>query len=184
MKNRLLFIDTETGGVDPSECSLFSIGFIVWEDGKIIFEKEIFIKDTIYKTTSTAIKLNNIDISKLDEIGVLQIKVTEEIENIKKEYFNDEPMTVAGHNVGFDTSFIKQLYKNSNKNYYNDFSHRMIDTASILQFLYYSGILPENLAASDKAFGYFNIRIEKRHDSLEDCRATAILFNKLINIYK
>jgi hypothetical protein len=91
MKNRLLFIDTETGGVDPSECSLFSIGFIVWEDGKIIFEKEIFIKDTIYKTTSAAIKLNNIDISKLDEAftsgkGYYELIAENTTEGILKKY--------------------------------------------------------------------------------------------------
>ena len=41
MRNRVLFIDTETGGIDPIECSLLSIGIAVWEDGSIIFEDEI-----------------------------------------------------------------------------------------------------------------------------------------------
>lgn len=184
MNNRLLFIDTETGGVEPTECSLFSIGLIVWENGSIIFEDEVYVKDVVYKVTAQALKINNIDISQIDESGLDKRSVIEKLKRIKKEYFNNIIMTVAGHNVGFDISFLKQLYKDSNDNFLDDFSHRAIDTSSILQFLYFSEKLEKNISSSDDAFQYFNIGVEKRHTALDDCRATVSLFNKLISLEK
>lgn len=182
MRNRVLFIDTETGGIDPIECSLFSIGIAVWEDGSIIFEDEIYIKDDIYRTTAQALSINNIDIIQIERNGLTMHEAIEKIKEIKKQYFNDMVMTVAGHNIAFDVSFIKQLYKNSNFSFTDDFSHRMIDTASILQFLYFSGRIEENISALDSALKYFNINVKKRHTALDDCKATAELFNNLIRL--
>lgn len=58
----------------------------------------------------------------------------------------------------------------------------MIDTSSILQFLYFSGKLQRNISSSDAAFEYFNIYVKKRHSALDDCKATVQLFNKLISL--
>lgn len=180
MDNRLLFIDTETGGIDPVEHSLFSIGIIVWENGNTIFEDEIYLKDNIYKTTAQALEINNINISQIDKIGLDKQDVIKKLKAIKKEYFNNTIMTVAGHNVGFDISFLKQLYKENHSVFLEDFSHRIIDTSSILQFLFFSGKLETNISSSDVAFQHFNIKVEKRHTALDDCKATVELFNKLI----
>ncbi len=37
MPDKLLFIDTETGGLDPDKHSLLSIAMVVWEDMEIIY---------------------------------------------------------------------------------------------------------------------------------------------------
>lgn len=180
MRNRILFIDTETGGIEPTENSLFSIGMVVWENGNTIFEKEIYIRDIIYKTTAQALIINNIDISQIEKNGLDKQDVIKELKKIKEEYFNNFSMTVAGHNVAFDVSFLKQMYKESGFNFLEDFSHRTIDTSSILQYLFFARKLEENISSSDRAFEYFNIEVEKRHTALDDCRATVRLFNELI----
>ncbi len=178
--NRLLFIDTETGGVEPEEHSLLSLGIIVWENGKTIFEDETYIKDTVYKVTAQALAINNIDISYIDKIGLDKQEVVQKIKGIKERYFSNRIMTVAGHNVAFDVSFLKQLYKSNGYSFMDDFSHRVVDTSSILQFLYYAGKIETNISSSDAAFQYFNIEVEKRHTALDDCRATVRLFNELV----
>lgn len=38
---RLLFLDTETGGLNEFEHSLLTMGMVVWENGKIIAKKEL-----------------------------------------------------------------------------------------------------------------------------------------------
>ena len=182
MSDRLLFIDTETGGINPDEHSLLSIGIVVWEQENILFEDEFYIKDTVYKTTPQAISINNIDIAQLDKIGLEKQEVIKRLKKIIKQYFDNTVVTIAGHNIAFDISFLKRLYKNNNCDFSDDFSHRMIDTSSILQFLYFSGKLERNMPSSDAAFEYFNIDVAKRHSALDDCRATAQLFNKLISL--
>ena len=180
MSERLLFIDTETGGIDPEKYSLFSIGFCVWDNGKVIFEHEIYIKDDVYHTTSSALSINNIDIRQLDAVGLTKQEAINVIKGIQSRFFDNKPMVMAGHNVSFDGIFIRKLCEDAGEDYGQVFSHRMVDTASVLRFLYYAGVLKENIAASDKAFDYFNIQVDKRHSALEDCQATVELFNKLI----
>ena len=184
MSERLLFIDTETGGLDPEMCSLLSVGLCVWDNGKVIFEQEIYIKDDVYHTTSSALSINNIDIRQLDAVGLTKQAVINIIKGIQSYFFDNKPMVMVGHNVSFDSAFIKKLYKDVGEDYQKVFSHRMIDTASVLRFLYYAGVLKENIAASDKAFDYFNIQVNKRHSALGDCQATVELFNKLIALQK
>ena len=47
--NRILFIDTETGGINPNKHSLLSIGLVVWDqDNGIIYENEFYIKSEKY----------------------------------------------------------------------------------------------------------------------------------------
>lgn len=87
MNDRLLFIDTETGGIEPTEHSLLSIGIVVWENGNTIFEDELYIKDKTYKTTSQALSINNIDISQIDKIGVNKYEVIKKLKKNKRTIF-------------------------------------------------------------------------------------------------
>ena len=82
-EHRLLFIDTETGGLEPVEHSLFSLGIIVWENGKALFEDEIYIKDTVYRATAQALAINNINIDYLDKFGLDEQNVVKRIRGIK-----------------------------------------------------------------------------------------------------
>lgn len=65
--NKYIFIDTETGGIDPNYSSLLSIGLIVWEDRKIKCSKEFFIKQKSYNVTSIALRINNINLVDLEK---------------------------------------------------------------------------------------------------------------------
>ena len=63
MKNsigkKLLFIDTETGGIDCGKHSLLSIGLVVWDnDQGIIDSTEILIKNKEYVVTKEAQRIN------------------------------------------------------------------------------------------------------------------------------
>jgi len=64
MPDRLLFIDTETGGLDPDKHSLLSLAMVVWEDMEIIDSQEILINDGILSVTKEALSINKIDIEK------------------------------------------------------------------------------------------------------------------------
>jgi DNA polymerase-3 subunit epsilon len=183
LKNKILFIDTETGGINPTETSLLSIGLVAWSNNQIVDTKEIFIKHDIFKFTPQALKINKIDFLSFIENAIDAKQTIKEIQVFCDENFdNQTPITLGGHNTNFDINYLKHFFKKNNADFENLFSHRFIDTSSILKFLYYANKIESDISSSDKAFEYFDILVDNRHSALSDAIATANLFTKLLEI--
>ncbi|MEL1239764.1 3'-5' exonuclease [Flavobacterium flavipallidum] len=182
--DKILFIDTETGGLDPLNNSLLSVAFAIWDNGKISNAKEFLINDGILNVSPKALEINRIDINKHSQVALKSEDAILEIENYLNENFHNEKIILCGHNILFDINFFKNFWTKNNRDYNKQFSHRYVDTASILFFLSVSGKIPTNTISSQNAFDYFNINVSKRHSALGDVLATAELFNHLIRISK
>ena len=60
MEKKILFIDTETGGIDPNSTSLLSIGLVAWSNGEILDEKiDKFLDETLYIVTHIIMSLDS-----------------------------------------------------------------------------------------------------------------------------
>ena len=131
-KNRLLFIDTETGGLDPGRYSLLSVAMVVWEHEKLIDAKEWLINDGNLIVTEGALAVNKIDVQEHRQTAMKPSKVIEEIFQYIEKYFPlENKIVLAGHNVHFDVSFLKVFFSQNNVSFSKHFSHRIIDTSSI-----------------------------------------------------
>lgn len=185
MQDKLLFIDTETGGLNPNKHSLLSLAMVVWENFEIIDSQEILINDGKFCVTEEALSINKIDI---EEHKISAIPSSQAIEKIllfiSRHFPQQRNITLAGHNVHFDVNFLRFFFSQNNEYFSNIFSHRIIDTSSILYYLYIAGHLKQRAISSDEAFNLFNIEVEGRHTALGDARATAQLFTKLLYLTK
>jgi DNA polymerase-3 subunit epsilon len=181
MSDRLLFIDTETGGLDPDKHSLLSLAMVVWENMEILDSQEILVNDGVLVATKEALSINKINLEEHKQLAVTSTEAMEKLLAFLHQHFpGQDKITLAGHNVHFDVSFLKVFFTRNNMNFSDLFSHRVIDTSSILHYLYLAGRLKQKATSSDKAFELFNIRVEGRHTALGDAVATAKLFNKLL----
>jgi len=185
MENRLLFIDTETGGLNPDKHSLLSLAMVVWGDMKIIDSQELLINDGILSVTEEALSINKIDIEKHKKSAISSSQAIEKVFLFISRHFpHQSKITLAGHNVHFDVSFLRFFFSRNNENFSKFFSHRIIDTSSILYYLYLAGHIKQKAISSDEAFELFKIKVEGRHTALGDAIATAKLFNKLLYLTK
>jgi DNA polymerase III epsilon subunit-like protein len=190
MTTRLLFIDTETGGLDPLRCSLLSLGLVAWQEGAVLGSTEIFISEPTIAVDSEAQSIHGIDVDWLRSHGLTPTTAVETIEAFTTFHFGRPDVCgtvpVAGHNVAFDIGFVKRLYRLAGADYDRVFSHRTIDTAGILRFLTIAGILQLEGASSSAAFEYFGIGFldHARHSALGDAKATALLFTKLVDLVR
>lgn len=188
MKNnigeRLLFIDTETGGIDPTKHTLFSIGLVVWDSTNgILDSKEILIKSDEYIITKEAQRINRFERDTHELTALPPKKAIERIIDFNSNWFDLNMLVpLAGHNTQFDVSFIKTFLKENNRSYNEIFSHRIIDTYTLLRSLYYAGKITDDISSSAQAFKYFNIKVENRHSAQGDAIATAELFEKLLKL--
>lgn len=187
---RILVLDTETGGLDAGAHSLLSIGALVWEPPKIVGEIELFVREDEILYQEEAMTVNRLDIRWLQKHGLGPVEAVNKLEEFVAAYFlhseSGARVSIAGHNVAFDVAFLRRLYRLAGRNYEKVFSHRLLDTASIIQFLALAGKIPLGEASSDEAFRYFGIAIpnQQRHTALADARATVELLNALLQMVK
>lgn len=183
MQDRLLFIDTETGGLDPDKHSLLSLGMVVWEDMEIIDSQELLINDGVLTVTGEALAINKIDMEKHKQSAMSSSQAIDRIFSFISNHFpHQRKITLAGHNVHFDANFLRSFFSSNNKDFSKIFSHRIIDTSSILYYLYLAGHIKHRAISSDEAFDLFDIKVKGRHTAIGDAIATAKLFTKLLNL--
>ena len=182
MEYRLLFVDIETGGLDPDKHSLLSVAMVIWMNMEIIDSQELLINDGKLFVTDEALAINKIDIENHKKSAISPSQAMEKILIfINKHFPQQRKITLAGHNVQFDLSFLKILFSQNKKDFSKFFSHRIIDTSSILHYLYLAGHIKQRAISSDEAFELFDIKVEGRHTALGDAVATTKLFNKLLH---
>ena len=184
--NRFVFIDTETGGINPQKHSLLQIGLIVWDvvDG-IIDHRLFFIKNDEYCITKEAQRINKFLKREHEKRAFSPQKVIREMTFFLREYFPQNTLIpVIGHNVQFDISFLKEFFKNNRRSYNRLFSHRAIDTYSVFKTLVLAGKIDMCLNSSSDAFKYFRITVNERHNALSDCFATVQLYEKLLIMFR
>lgn len=184
--DNFLFIDTETGGTDFNKHSLLSIGLVAWNTEIGIYDElEIFIKHKDYVVTKLATKINKFDPIKQNKIGINEKNAIKRImEFVSSNFESSVYINFIGHNVFFDISFIKKMFLLQKVSFNKTFSHRAIDTNSVIKTLILADRLPRDINNLSSAFKYFQINIRKRHSALSDAIATVELYEKLIDVLK
>lgn len=180
---RLLFIDTETGGLDPEKHSLLSVGFVVWDSVlDACYSAEYHLKNENYRITKTAQRINKLTDSDFND-SIAPQTLIKKFEEIKEIYFADyAAIPLAGHNTQFDVQFIKKMFKDNRRSFDNIFLHRIVDTYSILKFLQDAGIITDTINSSAQAFKYFGVTVDGRHTALGDAKATMRLYEKMLQL--
>ena len=189
--SKLLVIDTETGGLDPSMNSILSVGAIVWEDGSLRDSFEVYVLEPNLQIDKKAMEVNRINLLWLREHGLNPVAAVKQFLDFIGRNFNEYQSTrdkipIVGHNVNFDVAFLRRLFRLAGQNYDDVFSHRVLDTAGILRFLTLTGKISISGASSTAAFEYFHVDINssERHTALADARATGQLLTKLVALVK
>jgi len=186
---RLLVIDTETSGTDPALHSILSFACLVWENGSEGNSLSFLVREASKVVADPeAMKINGIDLSDIQAKGCTPRAAVDSIDTFCAQNFPEsrrgDKVVLAGHNICFDVAFLRRLYAVAGRNFDAIFSHRMIDTASIVRFLGLAGFLDLPEPSSDSAFRHFGIAPDRnsRHTALGDARATHALLNHLIGL--
>ena len=182
LKN-VIIIDTETGGLDPLKHSLMTIGLISG-DGRL--KKEITVAEPEIVSDPRALAVNRLDPIIVAATGVTPEQACNDIDDfLTKAHADGRPM-VCGHNIAFDLAFMRRLYTMVGRPVPQCFSHRTLDTHSLMWSLIAVGRLPATVTGSDAAFAYFDIEppSELRHTALGDAVATRDLLERLLDLFE
>jgi DNA polymerase-3 subunit epsilon len=162
---------------------------VVWADGRVEGEIEIFVAEPDITVTARAMEINRIDLVEHARVAVVPAEVLARLLGFVADHFRSdlaagEQVVLVGHNVGFDIGFLRRLCRLAGAPFPNFFSHRSLDTASVLRFLSLAGIVPPSAVASTEAFACLGVRVPEnlRHTALGDARATAELLTRLVGL--
>ncbi len=186
--SKFLVVDTETGGFSPAKHSILSFGAVVWDNGVIGESLHIHIAEPEIVAVPQALAVNKIDIGWLEENGMSPHHTVQAIDEFLVHNFSDDELrakiTLIGHNVPFELTFIQRLYRLANKNFHDVFSYQAIDTLSLVWTLIAAGKMDVASGKADDVFRYFGIEMlpEERHTALGDAKATAEMFSKLVKM--
>jgi exonuclease len=189
--NKIIFIDTETGGVNPEKAALIQLSGIIRIDKKDVEKFNFFIKP--FENSEVNEKALEVQGRTLEELKtekyVEEKEVYKQFVNLLDKYVDKydkkDKFIVAGYNVRFDVDMLKAFFQRHGNNFlFSYLDSSMLDPLYSIRLLQVAGILPvlENnkLETWCKHFG-----IElKAHDSLEDVKATKKIIGKLIELIK
>lgn len=173
-----VIIDTETGGLDPSEHSLISVGLVSACGSRM---DEFIVREPTLIADPRSMAIHGITEDTINEQGLSLIEAVDRFEAFFEHM--DGPVLLVGHNVSFDLSFIKRLYRLANRIQPRKISHRSLDTHTMLWTGIQLGIFPSSTNTSDGAFSHFDIEppADKRHTALGDAIATQKLVDAIMS---
>lgn len=185
---KILFVDTETGGI-TEKSALIQLSGIIQIGKEIVDEFNYYIKPFQ-------------DSEVTDEALKIQGRTREEIETYQDEkeifdkfmillnkhidkYQKDDKFIVAGYNVRFDIDVINRFLNRHGEKYL--FSYIQSTTLDPLQWIAALQLLKKIPKLKDNKLetwcNHFGIQL-KAHDSLEDIKATRELIIKMLKIIK
>lgn len=186
LKHPYLFVDTETGGLDPARHSLLSIGLVLGDEGEVRHSLELFLKHDTYVVDGAAMRVNRIDVAKHHAAAMDGGTLMAVLDVFLDQYFpcKKEPITLVGHNVAFDRAFLEGFWKSQGRDFESRFGHRLIDTHGFAAGLRDAGRLSVDDLSSTALFAHFGIEVpeERRHTALGDALATFDLYWKLVEL--
>lgn len=191
MMNKIIFIDTETGGVNAEKSALIQLSGIIEVDGAEKEKFNFYIKP--FENSEVNEKALEVQGRTLEELGtekyinesIIYKKFLEILDKYIDKYDKNDKFIVAGYNVKFDIDILKALFeRNNNKFLFSYFNSSMLDPLYSVRLLQVAGVLPvlENNKLETWC-KYFNIEL-KAHDSLQDITATKKLIEKLVELIK
>ena len=159
--------DLETTGFSPVNDRIIEIGAVKIEDGKIVDRFSTFVNPE---------RPIPYEIEELTSINDSMVMNADTIESVLPEFIEfigaDETVLV-GHNVKFDTSFIRE---NMKRLLGRDMPYTYVDTAGMARIA-----LPGHKKYTlDAVAKHLKVRLDNHHRAVDDAECTAHIFLELI----
>lgn len=182
--NKILWLDTETTGLNPKKHGLRELACILVVDGQVVEKKWLTIDPRTYKKEieidNKALELSNITIDDFEVYGDSrrQFEYFREIisKQINIEDKNDK-FVLAGFNVKFDNDFLREwFYDNDAGAEFKDYFHyKVIDVFPLVITLKHLEFIDTENDKLKTVCEHFNIPIDA-HNALSDIEATKNLY--------
>lgn len=180
---RLVVVDTETGGLDPTVHSLLSVGMWTLDTIARTLDNPLYflVREPEIVTVPQAMKVNGLKLEDIQKDGLDPHAALHLIRNYCRQV-GDKPNPV-GHNITFDIAFLSRLVRLTHtRDVGLPFHYRTVDVPSVLTTMYLAGVLPKDISSSQEALKYFGMERGSVHHALHDAECTGKVYLKLLGM--
>lgn len=187
MKNIEFWYDFETTGLDiATGAAVVQFSYQIVEAGKVKFEVNEFINPFSYPRDVTisaeALRTNGRKESEFESFKPLETVFLEMLNLLTINYPKSKLTLIGYNNSTFDKYFIEEWFKLFNRNFWQYFNWKQIDVFEMVKFLQHIGFMgttynqklqtiAEHLKVVPLDYDW--------HDSLNNVRATGLIFEKI-----
>lgn len=182
---KILWLDTETTGLNKEKCDIIQLAGIIVIDGE---EKERFnfhCQPIDWGCIEpVALEKTNMTVEKLKEFP-LPFQAYQDFINIIDKYIDrynkEDKFYLAGHNVQFDMEFLRTFFNKMGEKYFGSyFYYKTIDLMAFCTILHTAGLINLTSWKLDEIAKYLQIPVnENLHDAAIDVDLTRKCFCKL-----
>jgi DNA polymerase-3 subunit epsilon len=185
---KLLFLDTETTGLDDRKHGIVQIAGLVDIDGDV--KEEFNFHCNIcpgQEIDAKASEVNGLTADMIKEYPPA-VEVYQKVLKIFDKYINRYDKTdkfyLVGQNIQFDYKFMnKWFYNHGNQYLYSYIHYHKIDIITLSAMLTVSGLMKTNNMKLASVAEFFGIPL-KAHDALEDILACRSIFYKFSDMLR
>lgn len=177
----LVVVDVETSGTNLAAHSLMAAAFVPVNEDKPVLE--VYFRPKRIEWSPRAKEMFASYETVWEQVAVPPERACAAITTYIQGVFG-RPVTIVAHNVAFDFAFLRKTFHEANALESDAFSHRAVDTHTLLFLAHLKGIIPKSALSSTGAFDFFGIKVsrEARHTAVGDAIATRELFRRLLEV--
>jgi DNA polymerase-3 subunit epsilon len=188
--SKILYIDTETTGLDKTKSGLTELACIVEINGvqvdKLLlqintttYNKDIAIEDEALTLTGKTKELINSYPTSKDQFEMFIDLLDQYID----KYDKTDKFQLNGYNTNFDIGFIQEWFKDNDHKYYGSyFNYKELDVFALVKYLKYLGLIDTENDKLETICNHFGIELDA-HNALDDIVATKKLHELLTQKY-
>lgn len=183
---KLLYIDTETSGLDPIADAVIQIAGIVEIDGEV--KEEFELKTKPHKgdcVSKQALAVNGVkfeDLQTYPEPAVTYGKFKSILDKYIDKYDRKDKFYIVGQNVPFDYEFLRWFFRKNGDHYLGSYIHyHKIDLIAITTIMKIAGRISLENMKLESVMAALDLG-KQTHDALDDVRAVRTVFYKYVSM--
>jgi DNA polymerase III epsilon subunit-like protein len=188
MKHPIMFVDVETGGLDPHKHSLLIVAWSVIDTSdKIVDNGTASVLLPEYSVTPFALQVNGLNVIDVAREGEKPDWISSLLCAILHKHSTEDGRgriiypRLGGHNTAFDAGFLDAQLPGF-KGYHH---HELVDTKGIASFLRDAGLIdPPSLSLGDLYQHILGRPLLGAHSAVNDVTATMDVYFELMKLVK
>lgn len=186
---KIMWLDTETTGLNREKCDIIQIAGIVVIDGEEKERFNLWCQPINWENIEPAsFEKTGMTLEKLKELPLPQqtyLKFKEILDKYIDRYNKEDKFFLAGHNTQFDLDFLKLFFEKMGDKYFGSyFYYKIIDLMALSTILHTANLINLSSWKLEDIAKYLCIEYDNNlHNAETDIDLTRKCFCKLVSQY-